>query len=330
MPEADQLHLFGLHNEKEAVPETVTTPAMAWEKDAAKRALDELFTLTFQYKTSKAYHELMQFVARFQYYSPFNAMLVHIQMPGARYVAPPRRWVHEYGRRIKVSARPLVILQPMGPVMFVFDVSDTEPTEQAKPLPPEIDKPFEVRKGYVGGSHKSVIDNAKRDGVRTNKSAEGSQSAGSIRRVAMDLRITQKFQKGVDKNREAVFIDIPVKYDLLVNTKLSREAQYATIVHELAHLYCGHLGTPDDRWWPNRRGLKHDVQEFEAESVTFLVCSRLNIDNPSEKYLSGYVSNQEQVPSISLECVMKAVGLIETMSRLRIKPRKPSKNEAEG
>ena len=54
--------------------------------------------------------------------------------------------------------------------------------------------------------------------------------------------------------------------------------------------------------------------EFEAESVAYLVCSRANIDNPSEQYLSGYVENEENVPAMSLECVMKAAGLIETMS----------------
>jgi hypothetical protein len=328
--ETGQLSLFGKIIEEEDLPETAATPAAVWAQDAAKRALDELFTLTFQYKASKAYHELMQFVAHFRFYSPFNAMLVHIQMPGARFVAPPHRWLRDYGYRIKPGARPLVILQPMGPVMFVFDVSDTEPTKDAKPLPPEIERPYEVRKGYVGSGLKSVIDNAKRDGVRINNSAEGSQSAGSIQRVAKDIRVSQKFQDGLDKNRNQVFIDIPVKYDVLVNTKLSGEAKYATIVHEFAHLYCGHLGTPDKRWWPDRRGLNNDVREFEAESVTFLVCSRLDIDNPSEQYLSGFVGSQEQVPSISFECVMKVAGLIERMSLQKMKPRKQSKNEAGG
>lgn len=325
--ETGQLSLYGESIEDEALPETAATPAAAWEQDVAKRALDELFTLTFQYKSSKAYHELMQFVARFRFYSPFNAMLVHVQMPGAKFVAPPHRWLRDYGCRIKPGARPLVILQPMGPVMFVFDVSDTEPTKDAKPLPPEIERPFEVRKGHVGSELNLVIDNAKRDGVRINNSAEGSQSAGSIHRVAKDIRVSQKYKKGFDKYRNPVFIDIPVKYDILVNTKLSCEAQYATIVHEFAHLYCGHLGTPDKRWWPDRRGLNHDVREFEAESVTFLVCSRLDIDNPSEQYLSGFVGSQEQVPSISFECVMKVAGLIERMSLQKMKPRKLSKNE---
>jgi hypothetical protein len=147
---------------------------------------------------------------------------------------------------IEYGARPLVILQPMGPVMFVFEVSETEPTEDAQPLPPEVEKPFEVRKGHVGGGLELVMENAKRDGVRIMKSQEGSQSAGSICHVAKDVKGSQKFQTGVDQYGNPIFVDMPIRYDLLINGNLSREAQYATIVHELAHLYCGHIGTPND------------------------------------------------------------------------------------
>lgn len=306
------------------------TPAIVWERDAAKRALDELFSLTFQYKTSKAYHELLQFVTRFRSYSPFNAMLAHIQMPGAQFVAPPNRWLRDYGRRIKPGARPLIILQPMGPVMFVFDVSETEPTEIAPPLPPEVEKPFTVRNGDIGNGLELVIDNAKRDGIRITERVEGSRSAGSICHVAENVKQSQLFQRGVDKDRNPVYIPVPVNYDLVTNAGLERDARYATIVHELAHLYCGHLGTPNDKWWPNRRGLRRHISEFEAESVTYMACLRSGLDNPSEQYLAGYVAEHEHVPSISLERVMKAAGLIESMSRQRMKPRKSSGDEFGG
>ncbi len=35
-----------------------------------------------------------------------------------------------------------------------------------------------------------------------------------------------------------------VRYELLLNAKHSPEQKYATLAHELAHLYCGHLGSP--------------------------------------------------------------------------------------
>lgn len=302
------------------------TPAMGWERDAAKRALDELFSLTFQYKSSKAYRKLMRFVGRFRFYSPFNAMLVHIQRPGASFVAPPHRWLRDYGRTIRPNARPLLLLQPMGPIMFVFDVSDTEPTRYGQPLPAEVERPFEVKGRQFGSRLQWIVENAKRDGIRISKSRDGSQSAGSIRHIAEAVVTFQKFQTGFDEHRNPVFMDIPVNYDVVHNRRASRNTQYVTLVHELAHLYCGHLGTLDEKWWPDRRGLDREAWEFEAESVAYLVCARSGIRSSSERYLAGYVREREQVPPISLDCVMKAAGLIETMSQQRMKPRKASKD----
>jgi hypothetical protein len=97
------------------------------DQDSARAALDELFTLARKYNSSDAYLELMRFVGRFRFYSPFNAMLIYTQMPGALFVCTALRWRRDYHREIKIGARPIVILQPMGPILFVFDVSDMTP-----------------------------------------------------------------------------------------------------------------------------------------------------------------------------------------------------------
>lgn len=298
------------------------TPAEQWEEETVKRALDELFNNARRYRSSESYWELLQFVSRFRFYAPYNGMLLQIQMSGATYVAPAHRWISLYGRFIKPNARPLVILQPMGPVMFVFDVTDTEPGEKAQPLPTEVEKPFEVLVGQVGGEYERTVENAKRDGVRIQLRKEGSQSAGSIMTHALPGIPPLLFQTGTDSKGKPIYNEISVRYDLLINENLSREAQYATMVHELAHLYCGHIGTPNKKWWPNRLGLGKNVLEIEAESVAFMVCGRLNINNPSADYLSGYFRDNPDVPSISTECIMKTAGLIEQMGKDRLKPRK--------
>ena len=299
--------------ETSSVLQSTDTPASTWDRDAAKRALDELFAHTILYRSTKAYRDLLEFISRFRWYSPFNAMLVHIQMPGAVFVAPAHRWVHEYGRTIKPGARPLVILQPMGPVMFVFDVSDTE----GRPLPPEVESPFAVRGPKVGVRLKKTIENSKRDGVAVHTARLGSQQAGSITRASQPPKYV-KFSK----------IWVPVRYELELGQKASEESRYATLVHELGHLYCGHLGTPDPRWWPDRQGLDHQTAEFEAESVAYLVCARAGIDNPSHQYLASYVDEYQEIPQISLDCVMKAAGLIESMGISTLKPRETSKKKA--
>ena len=297
-------------------------PHDAWDRNATRRALDELFTFAQQYNSSASYLELMKFIGKFTSYSPFNAMLVHTQMPGARYVAPAHRWMREFLRQIKGGAHPLVILQPMGPVLFVFDVSDTEPLPGAPELPAKVERPFEVRQGTIGHELERTIENAKRDGVNIFERAQGSQRAGSIQTTASDgyLDFT------VVINRQAVVRRVPRRYELLLNGNLSREARYATLVHELGHLYCGHLGTPEPKWWPDRRGLPIKIEEFEAESVCYLVCARLGIENLSAEYLAGYVRDCATTLPISLDAVMKSSWLIENMGRAELKRRTDGTN----
>jgi hypothetical protein len=287
---------------------------------ATKGMLDELFTLAGRYRSGQEYGALLGFVTKFRTYAPFNAMLVHVQMPGAQYVATPSRWLRDYGRRVKPTARPLTILQPMGPVMFVFDVSDTDSENGAPPLPVDVERPFEVRGGRIGRELEQTIENAKRDGVEVMTRKAGSQSAGEIRHSAPG-RYLEVAVRTIPK-RESV--TVKRRYDLLLNEDHSREARYATLAHELGHLYCGHLGTPDDHWWPDRRGLGRVLREFEAESVCYIVSGRMGIDNPSDQYLSEYLKPDcaEGIPSISLDCVMKAAGLIEQMGKGRLRPRK--------
>jgi antirestriction protein ArdC len=81
---------------------------------------------------------------------------------------------------------------------------------------------------------------------------------------------------------------VPLRYELLLNSNLSAAARYATLVHELG-FYCGHLGTPERRWWSDRRSVPLAVREFEAESICHLVCTRLGIEIASAEYLAGYV-----------------------------------------
>jgi hypothetical protein len=202
----------------------------------------------------------------------------------------------------------------MGPILFVFDVSDTAPLPNARPLPIRVESPFRVRRGQIGGQLALTIDNARRDGVRVFERADGSQRAGSIQRAASGRHL----EFAIAKNPTPRSTLVPLWFELLLNSSLSAESRYGTLVHELAHLYCGHLGTPNGRWWPNRQNLSHAVREFEAESVSYLVCARLGIDTASEEYLAGYVRKSPVTPSISLDRVMKSVWLLEQMGRTRL------------
>jgi hypothetical protein len=278
------------------------------------KALDELFLIAGQFSTRAAYADLLHFIARFRMYSPFNAMLVHTQMPGARFVATPKRWWERYKRTIHPGARPITILQPKGPVLFVFDVSDTDPSPDAPELPDSITNPFAIHRGKENGELDKTIENAKRDGVRVHQREFGSQQAGQIQKA--NTRDAFRLPEGplFKGERETV----PVHFELLLNSHQSREEQFATLVHELGHLFCGHLGSPNKQYWPDRRGLDWQVVECEAESISYLVCTRLGIETPSAEYLAGYLGE---------ETVIKMAGLIQRMGQSRLPFRKSSPEE---
>ena len=81
-------------------------------------AIDELVRDARRFHSSQEYRDLLKFIRGFRDYSPFNATVVRIQSLGATYVAPGDRWLSDYDRVIAPGARPLMILQPRGPVMF--------------------------------------------------------------------------------------------------------------------------------------------------------------------------------------------------------------------
>jgi hypothetical protein len=282
------------------------------------RALDELFRVAGQFSTRGEYADLLHFIARFRMYSPFNAMLVHTQMPGATYVATPRRWIQDYKRRIHPGARPITILQPKGPVLFVFDVSDTSPLPDAPKLPQSVTNPFAVFKGKENGELDKTIENAKRDGVRVREVKFGSQHAGQIQTA----NTSDMFHLSEGPKTKERHVTVPVRYELLLNSNQISEERYATLIHELGHLYCGHLGSPNEKHWPDRRSIGQEVMECEAESISYLVCARQGIETPSAEYIAGYLSEKGKMPQISVDAVVKIAGLIQQMGKSKMPLRK--------
>ena len=273
--------------------------------------LDRLFTEIGTYRKSDELKKLYQFVKKFPHIAPYNAMLLHIQKPGSNYVASFVEWKHSFNRTVKPGSRPLVILRPFGPVAFVFELSDTVGED---PFPKELLNPFSVVGEVPESSYDQLVDNMKCDGIKYDETDHGTGSAGSIQ--------ISKLGEVITLVRPRKTVEIRAHYVMLVNRNHPLETRFATILHELAHLYCGHLGAPDPNWWKNRTGLSTVEREFEAESVCWLVCERMNIKNPSAEYLNGYLENNDEIPNISMDTVLKAVGAIESMIQSKKEPRK--------
>lgn len=154
----------------------------------------------------------------------------------------------------------------------------------------------------------------KSDGISYLEADHGTASAGFIQ-----ISDSKKQTKIVRGKKE---FWVNVLFEIVVNRNHPKETKFATVLHELGHAYCGHLGTPNEKWWLDRRYMHINIREFEAESICWLVCERIGIKNPSQQYLSQYLDKNNEVPNISIDTVLKAAGLIESMIQGSKEPRK--------
>lgn len=264
-------------------------------------ALDELFTQSAKYQKSAEFLELLKFINRFRNLSPFNAFLIHMQDSGASIVLTPSKW-KEYGRRVKPLSRPFIILQPFGPVAFVYNISDTEQIKDGEDsVPATLLNPFKTL-GQLGPKvFQTTWENANKDDITY---AEESMQMGGAGYAT--------FQESG-------------KFKVKVNSSYNLNEKYSTLVHELAHIYCGHLGAIKNSLWKERAGLTVDIKEIEAESVTFLVCKRQGLITTSIEYLSNYIKNEKPLPNISIETILTVAHQIEKMGLSGYKTKSKSK-----
>ncbi len=134
---------------------------------------------------------------------------------------------------------------------------------------------------------------------------------GTLQQAKIEL-LKNYTENNIQINHNKHNILLPEYFLISVNRKTTDEEQFAAVAHELAHFFCEHLSPPKENWW-KVRNKTHAEMEFEAETVAWLVCKRRGIINPSDKYLSGYLDKDDQIPNISLEMIMKATNKIESL-----------------
>jgi len=272
-----------------------------------KDKIDELFHSVGKYRQSSEFRELLNFCRKFHYLSPYNAMLVQIQKPGASFVQTAGKWKSTYNVGIKQTARPLMILIPFGPVDFVFDLADIEGDSKGL-IPESVLLPFKTKGEISVKIVDRLVNNLKFYGIKLEFVSFGNQQQAQIERLKFPgiNKIEIKYKNILYE------IALPEYFLISINSKSSKEELFAGIIHELAHFFCCHLYPVTDVWWKHRN-LNHAEKEFEAETIAWLICERIGIKNPSDAYLSGYLDKNNQVPSISMECILKATNTIEAL-----------------
>lgn len=268
--------------------------------------IDKLYQDVVSYRETAQFKALLDFIKKFRHIAPYNAMLIYIQKPGSTFVTSAREWERKYERYVKPGARPLVILQPFGPVSFVYEYNDTK----GKSLPDSVIAPFKSQTEISPAMLERLINNIKAEGVGTYFNNYGTNSAGQMEWHSEEDILEMKISVGL--------CHLKSFHAIVANDNLSNAEKYATIIHELGHLYCGHVYHDHkiEKWLPERFNIGHTNQqvEFEAETVCWLVCERLGIQNPSAEYLSGYLKENGEIPDVSIDAILKAAGIIESFT----------------
>jgi len=266
-------------------------------------SLDELFRRSIQFRTSDKFQTLLKFVRKFKKYSIYNNCLVFLQNPDVTYYATASHWHKEFQRKVKENARAMVILAPMTPILFVYDISDTEGPQ----LPDSLLNPFETKGEFDLKVLNFTIENCLRNKIKVITSKMNPLSAGFAVRYLF-----------AEKNQTTH----KSKVEIEINNNFSPNEMYSTICHEIAHIYLGHLGNDKDEWWPDRRKLNDRIKEIEAESVTYLVCGRYGLKTKSDEYISRHLFEDADLQLISIETIMKTAASIERMGKQKLPDRK--------
>lgn len=287
--------------------------------------IDTLIDDIVKYRQSDEFYKIMDFVGKFKHIAPFNAFLVNIQRPSAKLVLRAKEWKEKYNRRIQPNAQQLIVLVPFGPIEIMYDIDHTvaiEKTEVTRlglfdDLEEGICQTTELSDQQIIDSYinqyqteneidkqlfSNLMDNMAKYGIAIDTNFNANSSYAANIRESKDENVLINYKDGKIKAKSSYLISVNSQQDITTS--------FASICHELGHLFCKHL--PYYNEGVVRRGLTHSQQEFEAESVAWLVCRRLGIKNPSEKYLAGYVRNG-LLPQYSMEAILRATAEIEKM-----------------
>lgn len=256
-------------------------------------AIDGLFQDALRHEGSTAFTSFIEFARRMSNLSVYNAMLVRVQRPGAAAVATEKKW-SSIQRHVRPGAIPIVVLRPFGPVSFLYEVADTD----GFPLPGEDCNPFvargemdEVEWGRLLKHHR------EKNAIRIEERNFGTLLAGNARNL---------------QARPSLVPDIAeTEWLVQLNQNHTIPTRFATLAHELGHIFCGHCGADAKGRWPDRSSLPHEVCETEAEAVAYLAASRRGLEVASMEYLSELIKKVD-FRQVSLYAIFEAANRVET------------------
>ncbi|MFO7964368.1 MAG: hypothetical protein R6U50_10640 [Desulfobacterales bacterium] len=288
----DQLSLFPSRDVTEEIDSLL---------DSDSNAADEIFFSNRRFRNSTEYFDLLNFIAEFPQYAAFNGLLLYLQNSNISYITTPGNWWRQFRRRPKYRAKPLIILAPMSPVRFVYDIHDTE----GDPVEPNRLALLCAKGKLTRENYEKTLRNCRLHGIQPIHFPPAELEPGSCYPMTFDIR--ERFKT---KTFESW-----AKYFIAVDDGAPLEHAYASLVLGMAHIFCGHLGIDEKAWWQDRRDVDHIKGKIEAESIAYLTCLRKNVLTPAKRLLSPYSGIDCEMPFFGLNNVLQVTHYIEEMAK---------------
>ena len=194
-----------------------------------------------------------------------------------------------------------VLLVPRGPFTLVYEYEDTEGPTPQPPL---------TLFAATGNVSTADWDRLRRAVERDAK----TRHENGIFRIE-EVSLGSGRAGDVHHSRDAAN-----RFIIRINSNHDAATKWATLVHELGHVYCGHCGLHDRGFWSDRRKLpgvhpkmQDDIREFEAEAVAWIVASRAGIETNSAEYLAAKVAPLDN-ERVDIDAVLHAANHIESLA----------------
>lgn len=243
---------------------------------------------------SDEWMNFLTFAQRFHTYSVKNVMLIQSQFPSATHVAGYRKWSNEFGRQVRKGERGIKIFgystkkytvenedgeeeekrRVIFPILTVFDISQTDPTEEAVEIP-------ELAHSLQGSDESNIYSRAK----------AFAESKG--------YTVTRETIPG----RANGYIMQDGSFRIVIDSSLSDAHAAKTLLHE-----CAHMILHSDTGVRKEEDITRDAREIEAESVAYIVAGILGMDTSAYTvgYVAGWAGGSVEAIQATAERVLKA------------------------
>jgi len=272
-------------------------------KERKKLLVSQLRDLTSEIVTDE--DKLREFGERwrsgFHRYSLSNLFLIWGQCPVFTLVAGYNQW-RKVGRYVKKGSKAIWIMAPMVSSKYVLRqiVSDTPENE-------ETEGKDEAEKKYISGFFPvHVFDYSQTEGDELDMGNTLVKGNGDLTLEAVSgaFDIPVEVKQGVaDGSTDGKKITI--------NRRKNKAQEVACYIHEVAHIMLGHL--------KKDVSISRDVAELQAESVAYIVCQCVGINNGGSKFYLGRWGGSEgkdKLKESSLKIVSAADKILRKVSPL--------------